>query len=273
MIHCSQKHSLSPEWITEKLRCINHQARKRTVDLENTFIDRFRTPDIGLTPKEFAEILIFKGVAKSVNKFLLKYQNCDDIQKITAFVFNSGLNQHQFEEVIEDNELQLRVIQKAEEIIDRLTHISGVRVAVASAVLRLAFPHLFGTADWKVPGLMHCLDDDTGKRNPFVEGLQNREQFFACLVMPTGHSMTPAQSREIAINHYSKYTQQFWRIKKSFDLPQPIAHIETSLWSYGICYQHKQKQNANDGLPFRFQDIGNPHPPAGGLFAKYCPNC
>ena len=270
MIHCSHKRSLSPEWITEKLRCINYNAMERTVDLENMFIGRFGLPDACLTPDEFSEILIFKGSARSKEKFLLQYQNCDDIQKMTAFVFNSGLNEHHFEEVIGDNELQLRIIQKAKEIIDRLTNISFVGVAVASAVLRLAFPHLFGTADWKVPGLIHCLVDNDGQSNPFVKGLQNREQFFACLVMPTGHSMTPAQSRKIAINHYSKYTQQFWRIKKSFELPQPIAHIETSLWSYSICYQHKQ--NAKDGFPFRFRDIENPNPPAGGLFSKNCPN-
>jgi len=242
---------------------------ERTVDLENMFIDRFGQADAGLTPDEFAEILIFKGLAKSKERFLQKYQECDDIQKITAVVFNSGLNEHCFEEVIEDDELQLRVTRKAEEIIDRLIQISFVGEAVASAVLRLAFPHLFGTADWIVPGLMHCLRDDTGRSNPFVERLQNREQFFECLVRPNGNRLTPAQSRKIAIKYYSNYTKQFWRIKESFNLPQAIAHIEMSLWSYGICYQHKQ--NAKDNLPFRFQGIENPKPPAKGLFAKNCP--
>lgn len=202
-MHCIYQRSLSPEWVTEKLQCINYNAMRRTVDLENMFIVRFGLPDACLTPDEFAEIRIFKGLAQTNGPFLLKYQNLDYIQEKSAFIFNSGLNEHNFEEVIADNELQLEVIRKAEDIIDRLTDISYVKGAVASAVLRLAFPHLFGTADWKVPGLMHCLVDDTGKSNPFIEGLQNREQFFACLVMPTGHSMTPAQSRKIAIDHRS----------------------------------------------------------------------
>jgi hypothetical protein len=267
-IGCQHQQSLSPEWVDEKLRCINPNAMERTIYLENMFIEKFHLQNASLTPDEFAEILKFKGLARSVENFLVANQHNDVIQQATEIIFTGGLNFHQFNEVIQNEALQNEILQQAENIIENFTQMAFVGRAVASAALRLAFPQLFGTADWIVPGLMHCLVDGFGITNPFIEGLEDREQFLGCLIMPVNNALSPAQSRAIAKNNYRAYTRQLWMIKQRFNLPQTIAQIETSLWSYGICYM--SKQNRRDNLAFKFSDREHPAPPVGGLFSKNC---
>jgi hypothetical protein len=267
-IGCQHTQSLSPEWVTEKLDCINPNAMERTIRLENMFIEMLGIQGASLTPDEFAEILRFKGLAKSVEKFLHANQNSDVIQQATMIIFNSGLNIHQFDQLIENEALQHAILQNAENIMETLCQIPFVGRSVASAVLRLAFPRLFGTADWIVPGLIHCVVDGFGIRNPFIEGLQDRAQFLECLIQPTNDSLSPAQSRAIAVNNYRDYTQQLWKMKQRFDLPQTIAQIEMSFWSYGICYL--SKQNRRDNIPFKFAGTEHPSPPKGGPFSKNC---
>lgn len=267
MPFCTQNNTLSTEWIEEKLICENQTAMQRTLNIINMFRDKFNLENAHLTPDEFSEILVWKGLAKSKQNFLNYYINNNEIEDITSIIFTCGLNNYQFEDIFNEENAQ-KILRIALNVLNSLTQIRHVAVPTASAALRLAFPQLFGTVDYIVPGLMHCQIDDNGNTNPFLENIQDRDVYEACLVLPNSNHITPKRARDLAINNYSGYIRELWNIKRNFDLIHQVADIEMAIWSYGICYLKKQNQKEN--LPLRFQTDANP--PPGGLFSKNCPN-
>ena len=153
----------------------------------------------------------------------------------------------------------------------RLDEIKYVGIPVASATLTLTFPHLFGTVDYIVPGLLHCIRDDRGTANLLWKNLENEQILQECLLLTQSNGMSPNQARDLAKNNYQEYIQELWNIKRNFQLTEfEVGEIEIALWSYGICYIKRQQDKKSQNLPFRFQ--ANPNPPNRGLFAKNCPN-
>lgn len=266
-MECNHNNSLSPGWVQEKLSCINTLALHRNNQIIELFQNKFNTGEHFLTADEFVRILRWKGLARSVRRFLERYRNTNEVQDVTRQIFESELNNYTFENTGEQQTGE-EILYRALGVLKALDQLEHVGIAVASAVLRLAFPHLFGTVDYIVPGLLHCLEDDLSNRNPFRENLQNINRLQGCLLLPNGNGMTPHRARQLAADNYREYIQELWNIKREFRLNDKVADIEMSLWSYGICYL--KKQNKNDFLPFRFQK--NPFPPKGGPFAKNCPN-
>lgn len=274
-LYCEHTQSLSEDWINEKLSCINRNEIELLHNIEEVFNQRFNQEDAHLTPHEFTLILRFKGPDRVVPRFMNRYANTNEVEQVTRQIFQNNLHEYGFEQVINNEDLQHQVLETANQLMDVLTQLEYVGVSVASAALRLAFPHLFGTADWIVPGLLHCLHDDDGNENPFIANLGNREQFEDCLLLTiNGHTLaghlTPYQSRNLATENYIRYIKELWRLKTRFRLTQTIANIEMSIWSYGICYV--KKQNRQDNLPFRFLPADAPSPPVRGPFRKNCPN-
>jgi hypothetical protein len=270
MPHCEHVVSLSPEWVEEKLLCINPTELQNHNEIMELFQNKFNAREHFLTPDEFTRILKWKGLAKSVDKFLRRYVNTNEVQNKTKSIFESGLNNYTFEDT-NDHLTREEILQRASAVINTLDELKYIGTAVASAALRLAFPNLFGTVDYIVPGLLHCIEDDLGHGNPFRGNLQDIDRLQGCLLLPNGNRMTPTQARQLASNNYREYIQELWNIKREFGLNDKVADIEMSLWSYGICYVKKQNiQNRQDTLPFRFQ--ANPNPPRSGSFSKNCPN-
>jgi hypothetical protein len=83
---------------------------------------------------------------RSVNKFLERYRNNNEVQDATRQIFESGLNNYAFEDT-GDQQTGEEILNGALEVINALVQLQYVGKAVASAVLRLAFPDLFGTVD------------------------------------------------------------------------------------------------------------------------------
>jgi hypothetical protein len=273
--HCEHTVTLSADWVNEKLSCINVAEGVRLANLEELFNQKFEQEDAHLTSVEFSDILRFKGLARSVQSFNNLYVGNHEVENITRHVFQANLRNYTFEQVIGDDNLQQEVLTTAAQLINRLSQLQYVGVAVASAVLRIAFPQVFGTADWIVPGLLHCERDDTEAENPFISNLADKDALVECLVLNfNGNHLTdglsPYHSRKVAMDNYINYVKELWRLKQEFELPHTIAKIEMSIWSYGICYV--KKHNRQDNLPFRFQPANIPSPPNGGPFSKYCPN-
>jgi|GEM_PF-6074235 hypothetical protein len=265
-MQCRVNSLLSPEWIDEKLRCINRSAMRRTVQIRQMFKEKVEVPDSVLTSEEFGKILIFKGLARVKEKFLRRYTNSDEVENKTRVIFESGLNNYRFEDIIERETLRNEVLQRTSFVLNTLSQLDYVGKSVASAALTLAFPHLFGTVDYIVPGILHCKEDDNQKENPFRKNLPDLDRFERCLLLPSANGMTPKQARDLAKENYPEYIQELWNIKREFGLNHKVAEIEMALWSYGICYL--KKQNKKDSVPFRFQT--EPSPPQGGLFSKNC---
>jgi hypothetical protein len=274
-LHCEHIVSLSEDWVNEKLSCINVSEGSRLANLEALFNQKVGQEGAHLTPVEFSDVLRFKGLARSVQSFNDIYVGNHEVENITGRVFQSNLHIYTFEQVIGDENLQQEVLTTAAQLINALTQLQYVGVAVASAVLRIAFPQLFGTADWIVPGLLHCRRDDIQTENPFISNLADIDALVECLSLNfNGNyligSLSPYQSRKLAMENYPTYVKELWSIKQRFALPQTIAKIEMSIWSYGICYV--KKQDRQDNLPFRFRPTDAPSPPIGGPFSKRCPN-
>jgi hypothetical protein len=233
MMPCIYNVSLSREWIREKLSCINPTELQHHNEIIKLFREKFRNGEHFLTPDEFVRILKWKGLARSVKKFLETYRNTNEVQDTTRQIFESELNNYTFED-INNQQTEEEILNRALMIINALDQLQYVGKAVASAVLRLAFPDLFGTVDYIVPGLLHCHEDDLGNGNPFIENLPDINRFQGCLLLfPNNNGMTPHEARQLAADNYREYTKELWNIKIEFELNDKVADIEMSLWSYG----------------------------------------
>ena len=89
-MECLDITSLTPDWIREKLRCINRSAWNNAERTRNRIRDN-RENGQPLAPDVFAEILVFKGLARSKKAFLNNYQHSNTIQEITQELFQCGL--------------------------------------------------------------------------------------------------------------------------------------------------------------------------------------
>ena len=72
---CHHNISLSPDWVQEKLQCINPTAMQRANQIRELIQNKFSIEEYFLTPNEFAEILVFKGAARAQEQFLNLYNN------------------------------------------------------------------------------------------------------------------------------------------------------------------------------------------------------
>jgi hypothetical protein len=234
-----QNNTLSAKWVSEKIGCINPTARDRAGNIMAMIAN---AQHFGfLTPEEFAQVLVFKGLAKSVNRFLDFDRNNNTVQETTSIIFENDLRELTFEQT-DDNEIGTHILVTASVILNTLSELKYVKKTVASAALTLAYTHLFGTLDYIVPGILHCTTDDRGEANPFIKQIRDKEQFAGCLLLPQDEGMIPHQTRELAKDNYTKYIKERWGIKRYFGLADyRIAGAEMAIWSYGICFDYHSK--------------------------------
>jgi len=157
----------------------------------------------------------------------------------------------------------LRVINY---LASRLQRLKFVGLGVTSACLALCYPEFCGTADYIVPALLHIEHDHLNNINPLLTNIATAHRLHESLLMPVEHSLTASEARKIAFDNYIEYLRELWNIKQAFELNHKVRKIEEAIWSFGICYVHKDAENT----PLTFS--GNPDPPRRGLFSKCCPN-
>lgn len=261
---CRNFNEISNEWVREKNSCTNPKARRRVEEIQNRIREKIENGGNSFTPDEFKEFLIFKGGARNVSKFLGKYTGTNEVEEITSTIFETDLFVREFQEtgnLIRGNDILNNIMN----LFDRLQSLEFVGSGVASACLSLCFPKLCVTADYIVPTLLHSKRDNLGNMNPLFRNAQTKQHIVA-LQIPFRNGLTPYKARRIATLGYRDYTQNIWKIKRKFELNEPVRKIEEAFWSFGICYVKKE----NDNSPTIFTN--EPLPPKSGPFSKCCPN-
>lgn len=240
-------------------------ARFRVEEIQNRIRDKVENGVRCFTPEEFKDFLIFKGLARSVPRFLLEYSGIREVENITTSIFETNLFVREFQET-EDAVSRNDILRSIENGFHALQRIQFVGPGVASACLSLCFPKLCATADYIVPALFHNERDQLGNINPLFQNNRTRQRITEALRLPLGNGLTPSETRNIAFLHYVDYIQEVWNIKRIFALMESVRKIEEAFWSFGICYVKKESEN----FPLIFRN--EPSPPKSGLFSKFCPN-
>jgi hypothetical protein len=264
-MHCIYFNEISNEWVQEKILCINQHEYDRAIRIEELFRSKVLNGPRYFTPEEFAEILKFKGLAKSVPKFLGKYVGEDEVEEMTQSLFTNRLPELTFADT-QNEEIRNEILRVINYLISRLQRLKFVGMGVASACVALCFPEFCGTADYIVPALLHNEHDHLNNLNPLFTNLMTAQRLRESLSMPLEHSLTASEARNIAFGNYGEYLRELWNIKQAFNLNNKVRNIEEAIWSFGICYVHKDNENT----PLTFS--GDPQPPRGGSFSKDCPN-
>jgi hypothetical protein len=265
---CEFFNKISDEWVNEKLKCINHNELQLENEIDELIRSKFENGPKYFTAKEFSKFLRWKGLARSIPKFLEKYDNSDEVEETTQRIFSAILEQLAYADT--QNEPQRKMILvEINSLFYSFQQLKYVGKAVASACLALCFPDLCVTADYIVPGLLHNRHDTHGNQNMIFVNPITAQLLQQALIMPVVNSLTAHQARNIATDNYTTYVKEFWNIKRIFGLTEKVRKIEASIWSFGICYWRKWKgYSETQPLPFS----NEPNPPTGGPFAKICPN-
>jgi hypothetical protein len=161
------------------------------------------------------------------------------------------------------------ILSEIDFIFSQLQKLNFVGPAVASACIAFCFPDLCGTADYIVPAMLHNRHDYHQNINQIYANPLTAQRLQQALIMSIGHSMTAYQARNIATLNYLNYIQEIWHIKQIFKLSYQVKKIEMAIWSFGICYIKKGRDNnnrPNDNRPLIFNI--NPNPPNAGPFSK-----
>lgn len=264
-MHCIYYNEISNEWVQEKILCINPYEYDRVRRIEELFRVKVEGGPRYFTPEEFAEFLKFKGLARSVQKFLGKYVDNDEVEQVTQSLFTNRLTELTFADT-QNEIIRNEILGIINTFTNRLQHLKFVGLGVASACVALCFPEFCGTADYIVPALLHNEHDHLNNVNPLFTNLMTTQRLHESLLMPLEHSLTASEARKIAFGNYSGYLRELWNIKQAFNLNHKVRNIGEAIWSFGICHVHKNTESK----PLKFS--GEPHPPRGGPFSKRCPN-
>jgi hypothetical protein len=272
-MHCRFINEISDEWVDEKLRCINPNELGLEREIDDLFKSKCEAGPRHFTAVEFSKFLRWKGLARSIQAFLERYNNSGKVEEITKHLFKSNLQQYTF---IDTNVKTLR-----QDILNNIgllfyhvhSQMKYVGEAVASACLALCFPDICVTADYIVPAILHNIHDSQGNQNALFQNSRTSQLLRQALIMPMNYSLSAYNARNIATRNYTSYVQEFWNIKRIFGLRENVRKIEASIWSFGICYLKKGKDNnnrPNDSIPLSF--VLEPNPPKRGPFSKTFPN-
>ena len=266
-MRCKYFNDLSDDWIQEKMKCTNLYERKRVRKIRELIDDKRKGANRCFSAQEFTDFLRFKGLGRSVDAFLERYEHTNKVEKVTGKIFESELQSLSFNST-NDQLSRKKIIDAIRELLNDLQTLDFVGVPVASACLALCFPELCGTVDYIVPAMLHNEYDDLGKSNPLFMNAAISKKIRESLLLPVYKSLTPKEARDLGTSDYTLYLQELWNIKGNFGSNHQIREIEVAFWSFGICYLKKQKRD--EKLPLEFSD--KPNPPKGGSFSKYCPN-
>ena len=267
---CKYLSNISDVWIREKLDCINPNERELVRNIQYIFICKYNQHNPCFTVDEFALFLTFKGLARSAPAFKEKYNGSGIVESVTSNLFTSKLNKWSFKDT-GNASLTGQILDEIQRLFDCLQTLDYVKDAVASACLALCFPELCCTADYIVPAMLHNEYDYLNTTNPLFYNATNKASMKKALILPLSKQLTPNETRMLAMSNYRDYIQELWQIKRVFGLSDSIQQIESALWSFGICYCHKQfkgkdKNNRNiyyENRPLSFSN--SPAPPQSGV--------
>lgn len=271
-MRCRFFNEISDEWVEEKCNCPNPNAIERTRSIENLLRLKFEEGPQYFTPQEFTEFLWFKGAARRIRSFLETYNNTGEVEEVTHNLFTTRLTELTFENT-QDAALRNEILNVINTLFYHLQQLKYVGPGVASACVALCFPEFCGTADYIVPALLHNEHDHLNQMNPFFANQYTRQRLQEALITPVFHSLSASRARSIATHNYTTYVQELWSVKTLFRLTHQVRKIEEAIWSFGICYIRKSRDNKNkpvDNKPLIFNP--RPNPPKGGTFSKYCTN-
>lgn len=264
---CRIFNEISDEWVKEKLKCINPNEIDLGGRIEGLIRSKFEDGPKHFTPNEFSLFLKYKGLAKIIEAFA-QNNPPDNVIRITSNLFKSRLVKYNFDNT-KDQLMKNNILNEIGLIFFQLQNLDFVGPAVASACIAFCFPDLCGTADYIVPAMLHNRHDYHQNINPIYGNPVTAQRLQQALIMPIEHSLTAYQARNIATLNYLTYIQELWNIKRAFGLSYQVKKIEVAIWSLGICYIKKGRDNnnrSNDNRPL-ISNI-NPNPPRGGPFSK-----
>lgn len=264
-MRCKHFNDVSDEWIQEKTKCTNLNARLRVREIQKLIGERRDSENRYLTAQEFTAFLRFKGLARITEAFLSRYASTNEVELVTSKLFTSELSCFCFEDTMDVLATE-RIADAIASLLGDLQGLDFVGVGVASACLALCFPDLCGTADYIVPAMLHNEHDQLGNPNPLFASSQNSQRIRKSLLLPVYNSLTPKKARELATGNYARYVQELWKVKHCLGLRHKVREIEVAFWSFGICYLKKRDER----LPLEFSC--SPNPPPGGPFSKHCPD-
>jgi hypothetical protein len=264
---CKFFNEISDEWVNEKSVCINPNEMDLEIMIETMIRSHFEHGPQHFTPQEFALFLRWKGLARNIDDFL-EQNSADDVTNATHSLFICDLRNCTFQKT-QDISFRNEILREINILFHNLQCMHRVGPAVASACLALCFPELCVTADYIVPALLHNKHDALENINPLYTNHRARQILRQALIMPVQHSLSAYRARNIATNNYTNYIQELWNIKRLFGLRNNVRKIEAAIWSFGICYVKRGRDNnesPNERRPLKFNL--DPNPPRGGPFSK-----